>query len=320
MNRLVPALLALAPMIAGCGGDDDGGGDSSDSDDSSDVGDQDAGPDSGLADPATDAGGLIADRPYELFVPEGHDAEQPAPLVVLVHGFGASGALQLAYFGLAEVAQEQGLLVAYPDGTEGPAGRFWTATDACCAAPGEEVDDVAYLTAVMDDVAANYSVDPARVFVVGHSNGGFMSHRMACDRAERVAAIVSLAGATWADPSQCEPSEPVAVLQVHGTLDTTIVYNGGDLFGVAYPSAADTVATWADLNGCTGDLETTAARRDLDSAVVGQETRIDRYAGCPAASTEVELWSLEGGGHLPGFINPAWPEAFVEFLLAHPKK
>jgi polyhydroxybutyrate depolymerase len=312
-------VLALASLIAGCGGDD--GDSSGDGDDSMDVGRQDAGPDSGADETGPDGGGPIADRPYELLVPDGYDPETPAPLVVLVHGFGASGAVQLAYFGLAEVAQEQGLLVAYPDGTEGSLGRYWTATDACCAAAGgEEVDDVAYLTAVMDDVAANYSVDPARVFVVGHSNGGFMAHRMACDRAERVAAIVSLAGATWADPSQCEPSEPVAILQVHGTLDAKIQYGGGDLFGVAYPSAADTVATWAEFNGCTGDLETIAARRNLDSGVAGAETRTDRYAGCPAVAAEVELWSLEGGGHLPNFINPAWPEAFVEFLLAHPKK
>jgi polyhydroxybutyrate depolymerase len=317
MIRLVPALLALAPMIAGCGGDD--GDSSGDSDDSSDAGDQDAGPDSGLADPAPDAGGLVGERPYELLVPESYDEAVAAPLIVLLHGFGATGQVQLAYFDLAVVAEEQGLLVAYPDGTESNVGRFWTATDACCAPAGEEVDDVAYLTAVLDDVAARYNVDPARVFLVGHSNGGFMSHRMACDRADRVAAIVSLAGATWADPAECKPSGPVAILQVHGSADETILYGGGDLFGVAYPSAADTVATWADLNGCTGALETASPRLDLDDAVPGAETLVERHAGCPAVGAEVELWTLEESGHIPGLNNPAWPQAFVEFLLAHPK-
>ncbi len=178
---------------------------------------------------------------------------------------------------------------------------------------------MAYLTAVMDDVAARYNVDPARVFMVGHSNGGFMSHRMACDRADRVAAIVSLAGATWADPAQCQPSEPVAILQVHGDADATIIYTGGKITGNAYPAAADTVASWAALNGCKGKLEPSDTRLDIEQAIADDETRVDRFAGCPSSSAEVELWTIETGSHVPSLIQPTWPETIVEFLLAHPK-
>jgi polyhydroxybutyrate depolymerase len=272
-------------------------------------------------DPAPDAGDPIEQRPYNLLVPDGHDAKTPAPLVLLLHGYTSSGAVQLGYFGFADVAEEQDILVAYPDGTvDGNGNPFWNATDACCDLEDAGVDDVAYLTAVLDDVAENYAVDPARVFVIGHSNGGFMSHRMACDRADRIAAIASLAGATWADPALCQPSEPVAILEVHGDNDNTIGYDGGEIQGDAYPSAPDTVTTWADKNGCTGELETGKERLDLDTDLEGAETRVERFAGCPGAAAEVELWTLEGAGHVPNLARPGYAEAIAGFLLAHPKE
>ena len=301
-------------LIGGACGDDDGDDDGLLPDAGEEV---DASVDE---EDAAAEGGPFDERPYQLLVPESYDEDTPAPLIVLLHGYTATGAVQLAYFGLADVAEEQGILVAYPDGTvDGGGSQFWNATDACCNFSDSDVDDVAYLTAIMDDVAARYSVDPARVYMVGHSNGGFMSHRMACDRADRVAAIVSLAGATWADPEQCQPSEPVAILQVHGNSDATILYGGGEITGNAYPAAADTVATWGALNGCTGELEASKTRLDLDGSIADDETRVDRTAGCPSASAEVELWTIELGSHVPSLSLPTWPETFVEFLLAHPK-
>ena len=312
--------LLLAALLAGGCGDDDGGAGDDDGgagDDTDDGADGSA--DAGAG--ADAAAGVLDERPYELLVPDSYDADTPTPLIVLLHGYTATGAVQLAYFGLADVAQEQGLLVAYPDGSvDGSGIHFWNATDACCDLSGSGVDDVAYLTAVMDDVAARYNVDPARVLMVGHSNGGFMSHRMACDRADRVAAIVSLAGATWADPAQCQPSEPVAILQVHGDADMTILYAGGEILGNAYPAAADTVASWAALNGCKGKLEASDTRLDIEEVIADDETRVDRTAGCPSPSAEVELWTIETGSHVPSLLQPTWPETIVEFLLAHPKK
>ncbi len=158
------------------------------------------------------------------------------------------------------------MLYVYPDGTENRIGRqFWNATEACCAGPvSDEVDDSAYLAAVIANVRSAYNVDPRRIFVMGHSNGGFMSYRMACDHADVVAAVASIAGATFADPDDCSPSEPVAALQVHGTDDGTIGYEGGENRGGTYPSATETVEMWAAYNGCdlTPD-EPAPASRDL---------------------------------------------------------
>jgi polyhydroxybutyrate depolymerase len=260
---------------------------------------------------------LVTARPYQLHVPPTYAAGAPAPLIVLLHGYGSTGAQQSAYFGFAELAAARGVLVAYPDGTVDRAGhRFWAATDACCDLYARDVDDVAYLTAVLDDVEHRYDVNPSRVYFVGHSNGGFMAHRMACDLSQRISAIVGLAGDVWKDPARCDPVAPVAVLQVHGDRDLVIPYAGGAIFatGGQVPSAAESVATWAALNRCSGALAATGERLDLDAAQPGDETRVERWT---CTSGAAELWTIEGGGHIPALRKPAWGDALLDWLEAH---
>ena len=260
---------------------------------------------------------LIAARPYSFKEPASYDPKKPTPLVVVLHGYGAGGIVEQAYLGLNALSDSKTFLLAYPDGTVDSKGkRFWNATDGCCNFDRVPVDDVAYVTQIIDDVSAQYNVDPKRIYLVGHSNGAFMSHRFACEVAPRVAAIVTLAGMQWLDPAKCSPSEPVAVLQVHGDADDTIHYEGGKTESGAYPSARKTVATWAAKNGCTGDIAATGQTLDLEVNIPGGETTVERYEGCPAT---VELWTIHGGDHIPGW-SPSWPNAMWEFLAANPKK
>jgi polyhydroxybutyrate depolymerase len=267
-------------------------------------------------------GGLFGQRPYTLKVPPSYDATKPTPLLILLHGYSASGYLQDAYFGLTATSQAKGFLYVFADGTIDSKGkRFWNATDACCNFDDNPVDDVAYLNAIIDDVAGKYTVDTKRVFLVGHSNGGFMAHRFACDQASRVAAIVSLAGEVWKDPARCAPSEAVSVLQVHGDKDDTIPYDGGDTGTAAdprpFPSAHETVATWAAKDGCKGAL-TAAGTLDIDTRIAGAETKVERYDGCPTG-IGVELWTVQGGSHIPSLpLN--WGDMIYGFLSAHPKR
>ena len=261
--------------------------------------------------------GLIAARPYASKVPAKYDPKVPTPLLILLHGYTASGALQDSYFGLSGIVDAKGFLYAYPDGTVDQSGkRFWEGTDACCDFFHTGVDDVAYLNAIIDDMSAHYNVDPKRIFLVGHSNGGFMAHRMACDKASRIAAIVALAGDNWNDPAKCQPSEAVAVLQVHGDADTTISYNGGQLVGVTYPAAHDSVGTWVTSNGC-GAMPTVGAPLDIDSVLPGNETMVARYTGCKPGGA-AELWTIHGGGHVPS-LQKSWPGMIYDWLAAHPK-
>jgi len=263
---------------------------------------------------------LLAARPYQTYEPAGYDPQRPAPLVLLLHGYGSSGALQKLYFGLEPLADSARFLLAYPDGSEDKQGSlYWNATDACCDIYGSKVDDVAYLRAVLADMKRRYKVDPARVFVVGHSNGGFMAYRLACELSDEIAGIVSLAGAAWNDPGRCHPTSPVSVLQVHGDADDVIRYDGGATgspLAAPYPSAHATVAAWAASNHCSGSLADTGDRLDLASDPSGAETRVERYGGCPQAA--VELWTLAGAGHIPP-LRPAFGTSIYDFLQAHPK-
>jgi len=258
-------------------------------------------------------------RPYGLKVPAGYDARQPTPLLVLLHGYTANGTTQANYFGLPAEADKAGFLLATPNGTRDLLGnRFWNATDACCDWFRTGVDDVAYIDAVIDEIASKYTVDPARVFVVGHSNGAFMANRYACDRSSRVAAIVALAGMQWKDQANCRPSSPVSVLHVHGRNDETVRYEGGAMpNGATYPGAVETVGDWAQQNGCGGALAATGRRFDLDRGIAGDDTVEAAYSGCPAG-TDVELWTIERGSHVPA-LNENWAGAIWAFLAGHPK-
>jgi polyhydroxybutyrate depolymerase len=260
----------------------------------------------------------IDGRPYEVFVPTSYDASTAVPLVVLLHGYTSNGDLQAAYFGMQPVAEERGFLLVHPDGTVDARGdQFWNATDACCNFMEATVDDSAFLAAVIDDIQQTYAVDPKRIYFVGHSNGGFMSYRMACDHADKVAAVASLAGATFDDASACQPSEPVSVVQIHGTDDPVIGYDGGDIFGNLFPSATATVGTWAAYDGCASTLQRTGTALDLDVDLADAETEVAQHSECPDGIA-VELWTVQGGAHSPN-LSPAFARSVIDFLLAHPK-
>ena len=261
---------------------------------------------------------LTTDRPYEVFVPTGYDAASPTPLILLLHGYGASGDIQEAYFKLKPLAESRGFLYVHPDGTADARGaQFWNATDACCSFGSNTPDDAAYLMAIIEQVSTQYNVNPKAIFLAGHSNGGFMSYRMACQHAETIAGVASLAGATFADTADCTPSEPVSVLQVHGTNDEVIAYDGGSIIGSDYPGALQTVESWSTSNGCNTTPTITADALDLDGAIDGDESDVEAFVECEQ-DAEVQLWTIDGGSHSPD-VTTEFSAGAVDFLLAHPK-
>jgi polyhydroxybutyrate depolymerase len=177
------------------------------------------------------------------------------------------------------------------------------------------VDDVAYLAAVIDDVQRRFNVDARRIFLVGHSNGGFMAHRFACERPELVRGIVSIAGAGPLDRSACKnPSSSLRVLEIHGDADPIVTYDGGHLFKnpslPEHASARRTVADWAAALGCRS-TQVAGPALDVEPHLAGAETRTESYPGCKSGS--VELWTVRGGSHYVGFRSPA-PAAIWDFL------
>lgn len=262
----------------------------------------------------TTASTAFADRPYNVFVPSGYDAATATPLVILLHGYGASGNIQEFYFNFEPEAEARGFLYVRPDGLVNSVGsQNWNGTPACCDET-QTTDDAGYLIHIIDEVSATYNVDQSRVYLVGHSNGGFMSYRMACEYSDRIAAIVSLAGAMFLDPADCAPSEPVNILQIHGTDDGTIEFGGGSTPLGEFPSATATVEAWATYNGCT--LEPAALdKRDIEANIEGNETIATEFVGCPAGGA-VELWTIPGGSHIPA-LAPTYASTIFGWLLDH---
>lgn len=262
---------------------------------------------------------LVSKRPYRLVEPDAAPDAGALPLVVLLHGYGSSGSNHDTYFGVSALTKKRGVLLAIPDGTRDHKGLlFWNATEACCDFDGLPIDDVAYLDAVVTDVERRAHVDPAKIYVIGHSNGAFMAHAWACEPGSRVAAIVALAGVPWSDANKCQ-NRDVSVVQVHGDADRVIAFDGGLSFGNGkpYPSAETAVAAWASRDGCSGPLRAIGAPIDFDRAVPGAETSESKYE-CPAG-LDVELWRMHGSGHVPRF-DARFASAALDFLLAHAKK
>ncbi|MCU1455407.1 MAG: hypothetical protein JWN46_3553 [Acidimicrobiales bacterium] len=267
---------------------------------------------------ATGPGRTGVARPFTVHVPPSYQPGVAAPLLVMLHGYAATSAVEESYLQLTNAADAHGMLYAHPDGTRDSTGsQFWNATDACCDFEGSGVDDSAYLNGVIDQIELTYNVDRRRVFIVGHSAGGFMAYRMACDHADQVAAVVSLEGATYADPTKCHPSEPVTALEIHGTADSTIAYDGGSSGGHTYPSAPATILSWATADGCTSKVDDPApAPHAIDKHLPSATVRA-YSTGC-APNGHAELWTLAGGTHVPD-LTPTFAEQVVGYLLAHPK-
>ena len=246
-------------------------------------------------------------RPYRLHVPAG--VTDTAALVVGLHGYTSTSSELDGYLGLTAASDERGFLLALPEGTTDQRGdQFWNATGSCCDLDRTGVDDSGYLSRLVTQVTASYAV--SRVVVVGHSNGGYMAHRFACDHADQVTAIASLAGPLPADTSLCAPSRPVTVLHVHGTDDTTVPYAGrpGD------SSALVTAQTWARLDGCAPTGATSTPAIDVDTTIAGAETSVTTWAdGCRDGS-RVELWSIGTADHVP-HLSAGFTPAMLDLLL-----
>lgn len=253
------------------------------------------------------------DRPVDLRVPPDLDGGRDYPLVLALHGYGANGFVQAAYFGLPDLVADGEALLLAPDGTVDSTGKlFWNADPACCDFDGTNPDDVGYLGKLIDDVIASYPVDRSRVFVIGHSNGGFMAYRMACERADVITAIAGLAGGAASVPASCTPERAVHVLHIHGTADATVPYAPGGLGA----GAEESVAQWAGHDGCDATL-TAGATYDLEKSLPGSETQA-LAAACPPTVT-VELWKVEGGSHIPNW-GPAFTPTLWSWLTDHPRK
>ncbi len=324
--RLLVAAMALVAMAA-CSGSTPAAGPDTSSSDGGSVPSSNAesapssssvpAPSTSVQPPSTaDTPGTLgsADRPAQLVAPP--NPVSPAPLLVLLHGYGQTGALVDQYLGVTAQAAERGLYVLLAEGVPEVSGeQRWDAGTSCCNFTPNPTDDVGYLSGLIDDAVATGAVDAERVYLLGYSNGGFMAYRMACDQADVIAAVAVLAGADVPTSDPCEPSEAVSVLHLHGTADSLVPYAGGQ-FGKAspFPGAELTVARWAARNHCERGPEPGPAL-DLSSDLDGEETSTTLYSQC-ADDANVQLDSIAEASHEPAVDPEALGTDVLDWLLA----
>jgi len=247
-------------------------------------------------------------RTYLAHIPPDYDGQTPLPVVLVFHGGVSNAALTVRFTGLSEKADQARFLAVYPSGT-GRVSRAltWNAGSCCGYAQHEHVDDVAFVRALLDDLATHFAVDARRVYATGISNGGMMAHRVGAELADRIAAIASVSGPLQIDA--IHPTRPVSVMQFHGTADEFAPFGGGtgakSLASIHFRSAPDSVAAWVRADGCAETPKVTAL-----PAAAGDPTRVRReaYGPCKRGS-EVVFYVIDGGGH-------TWPgrEPRIHFL------
>ncbi len=233
------------------------------------------------------------ERSYELHLPRTFDATQATALVVVLHGGGGNAASAGKQTGFSAVADREGFIVAYPNGSGRLGERLltWNAGTCCGYAVSHQVDDVAFVRAMVAQIEAEHRIDPKRVYATGISNGGMMSYRLACEASDVFAAIGPVSAVQIA-PS-CVPTAPVSVLHVHGTADRNVPLDGGvgsrALNRDRRPPVHESVDFWVHADRCSPEPAV-----DQSGTV-----RHERWTGC-APGTEVDFYTITGGGH-------AWP-------------
>ena len=263
-----------------------------------------------------------AREPAVLVTPQAF-VDGETPLIVALHGYGSDSASLAAYVPLHERVATDGFALLLPNGTRDSVGNpFWNPTDECCAGGKTGEDDVEYLTELV--AAAEAIADFGPVYVFGYSNGGFMSHHMACKGLPGLRAVASLAGTSYVEDSSCEGAPPVSVLHIHGTEDPVILFDGdeetrdsdGDGELAFYAGAWDMATRWSGLAGCDWPGEPRPyATLDLDQFVPGSETQAFRLESGCAEGVTIELWASKGSGHGPGY-GDAFVDALLEWLLS----
>jgi len=244
------------------------------------------------------------ERSYEVDVPARAAPPGGWPVVLVFHGGGGNAASVRTQSGMSELGAAEGFVAVYPQGSGGIAGKLktWNGGTCCGWAMQHQVDETAFVAALLDDLPGVVAIDPKRVYATGISNGGMMAYQVACDLAGRVAAIAPVAGEMTMSASECRPTRPVAVLVIHGTADRNLPFDGGPgaraLAVHEVRSVAAAIAFWRKHNR-RAEAPATEQR--------GGVTRM-RYPGCREGS-DVELVAIAGGGH-------SWPggERMARFL------
>jgi polyhydroxybutyrate depolymerase len=228
-------------------------------------------------------GGLV--RNYTLRLPSAYDGITPLPLVIAMHGGFGSGTQLENQSQLTVKAEQEGFIMVYPDGTG--TIRTWNAGGCCGYAMNNNIDDVGFIDALLDELIANHAIDTTRIYATGMSNGGFMSYRLACELSDRIAAIAPVSASMAI--AECQPTRSVPVISFHSYQDSSVPYLGGVGDGVSnhYNSPQDSVLTAFALHADCAVLRDTL-QHDATMTVV-------RWHECDCQQEMIHYITQDGG-------------------------
>jgi len=230
-------------------------------------------------------------RTFHVYVPIHYQPTTPTPVVFLFHGGFGNGANAEQKYGMDPVADNNTFIVVYPDGW----ALAWNA-GLCCGLPRAlNIDDIGFVSALLDLLESTLCIDTTRVFATGMSNGALMSQAIGCALSDRFAAIAPVEGTLEYYP--CMPNNSVAIFEIHGTADMNIPFNGGlgcGLTGVNFTSVPATIDHWFSINDCSCPYASGSTCGTV-TVQVGDGT-CTQYGTCSKGGTTV-LCVINGGGH-----------------------
>lgn len=232
-------------------------------------------------------------REYILHVPRSYSGANDVPLLLDFHALSSSASYQSRNSGTQDVADDEGFIVAYPQGID----NTWN-FGPCCT-ESRDVDDVAFARELVDTISGQACVDEKRVYATGFSNGGGMSYKLACDAADKFAAVAP-AAFDMVEEMACEPERPVSVFSFRGGFDFIVPFDGGRstpptsyrLDPITFLGAEDTFSEWGELNNCSGNPTS-----------IGDSC--EAFSDCDGG-TEVVLCSARFGSHSPWDAQRSW--------------
>lgn len=234
-------------------------------------------------------------REYLLYIPAIYTASSSSPLIINYHGYGSNASEQMFYGDFRSIADSVGFIVVHPEGTLFGGLTHWNVGGWT---GGSTVDDVGFTEALLDSLAAIYSIDATRVYATGMSNGGFMSFLLACQLSEKIAAIASVTGSMTPETyNNSNPQHPTPILQMHGTSDAVVPYIGASWT----KSINEVIQYWTGFNNCypTPDITMLPDLNPNDGSIVEHSL----YSGGDNG-VSVEHYKIMGGDH-------TWPGSAI---------
>ncbi len=224
-------------------------------------------------------------REYIKHIPATYNPSEPIPLMIALHNAYGSASEFVTMTKLSEKADEEGFIVVYPNGTGNP--KFWNAGGCCGSAMNNDIDDVGFISVLIDTLCVSYNIDTTKIFIAGFSNGSIMAYRLAAELSSKIFGIACVAGQMMLD--NINPERPVPIIHFHALDDVGVPFEGGEGSGYIFPSVNSVLNIWIEINDCADEPE-----------ILVDEQGVNGKRWISDSSANIVLYTIPKGGH-------SWP-------------